>query len=325
MLLLDRAPLSEHHVLDALLPRSRHGRRARAAGRARRGPRARLPAAHAGVQLQRRRRRRPPRGGRRIPGTVGYCLSVRREPLDFILVKRARAAEAVDFADRAKVSRPSVGRRSRGGSAARRWPQRARRDRRRRRRSQLPRREEGEARGRARDAAIPRPLLPLRQRVRSDPTAPNPDAAEFSQLGDELAYIFPSDSGLTCVAVSVNLETFRWLRQDFEERYAERIAGHRGLASRVAAAEMDGRLAGCGPAAQLGTCAMGAGLGARRRRRHASGPVERARHRHGRCARDLPGRCHRRLAEADRPGSALPSPATTSAAMSRGSNSITRP
>ena len=47
------------------------------------------------------------------------------------------------------------------------------------------------------------------------------------QLDDELAYIFPSDSGLTCVAVSVNLETFRWLRKDFETRYAERIARHR--------------------------------------------------------------------------------------------------
>jgi flavin-dependent dehydrogenase len=74
-----------------------------------------------------------------------------------------------------------------------------------------------------------------------------PDAAEFSMLGDEIAYAFPSDSGLTCIAISVNLETFRWLRQDFESRYEERIARHRGLAARVAAATTDGRLAGCGP------------------------------------------------------------------------------
>jgi 2-polyprenyl-6-methoxyphenol hydroxylase-like FAD-dependent oxidoreductase len=40
------------------------------------------------------------------------------------------------------------------------------------------------------------------------PDGAKPDAAEFSQLDDELAYIFPSDSGFTCVAVSVNLETF---------------------------------------------------------------------------------------------------------------------
>jgi hypothetical protein len=61
------------------------------------------------------------------------------------------------------------------------------------------------------------------------------------------SFIFPSDSGLTCVAVSINLEIFRWLRRDLEIRYAERIAQHRGLAQRVAAAEQDGRLSGCGP------------------------------------------------------------------------------
>ena len=41
------------------------------------------------------------------------------------------------------------------------------------------------------------------------PDGSKPDAAESSQLDDEIAYIFPSDAGLTCVAVSVNLETFR--------------------------------------------------------------------------------------------------------------------
>ena len=79
------------------------------------------------------------------------------------------------------------------------------------------------------------------------PDGAPPDAAEFSQLGDEIAYVFPSDSGLTCVAVSVNAETFRWLRKDLEARFAERIAEHRGLAPRVAAAGADGRLAGCPP------------------------------------------------------------------------------
>jgi hypothetical protein len=53
------------------------------------------------------------------------------------------------------------------------------------------------------------------------PDGSQPDAAEFSQLDDEIAYIFPSDVGFTCVAVSVNLETFRWLRKDFEARYVD--------------------------------------------------------------------------------------------------------
>ena len=66
------------------------------------------------------------------------------------------------------------------------------------------------------------------------------------------------------MAVSVNLETFRWLRQDFEARYAERIAQHRGLARRVAAAEADGRLSGCGPERNYVRVPWGPGLGARR-------------------------------------------------------------
>jgi flavin-dependent dehydrogenase len=49
------------------------------------------------------------------------------------------------------------------------------------------------------------------------------------------------------VAISVNLETFGWLRKDLEPRYAARIAQHGGLASRVAAATPVGRIAGCGP------------------------------------------------------------------------------
>ena len=81
----------------------------------------------------------------------------------------------------------------------------------------------------------------------SGPDGAQPDAAEFSLLEDEFAYIFPSDSGVTCVALSVNLETFRWLRQEFESRFVERIARHEGLAARVEAAEPIDRLLGCGP------------------------------------------------------------------------------
>lgn len=74
-----------------------------------------------------------------------------------------------------------------------------------------------------------------------------PDAAEFSLLGDEMAYVFPSDGGLTCVAVSVNLDTFAWLRRDIESRSRERLARHRGLLPRLEAVTDHGRVAGCGP------------------------------------------------------------------------------
>ena len=74
-----------------------------------------------------------------------------------------------------------------------------------------------------------------------------PDVAEFSQRGDELAYIFPSDAGVTCVALSINLADFAWLRAAPEERLHERLARHSGIAARVAAAEPVSPVLGCGP------------------------------------------------------------------------------
>ena len=74
-----------------------------------------------------------------------------------------------------------------------------------------------------------------------------PDAAEFSLLGDEMAYVFPSDAGLTCVAISVNLETFRWLRRDPGSGHAERLAPAPRPRPAGGAATADGRVAGCGP------------------------------------------------------------------------------
>jgi len=74
------------------------------------------------------------------------------------------------------------------------------------------------------------------------------DGPEFSSLGDELAYVFPSDGGLACVALSLNLESFRWCQVDPGTRFVERMARHRGIASRLANAVRDGRMRGAGPA-----------------------------------------------------------------------------
>jgi menaquinone-9 beta-reductase len=180
------------------------------------------------------------------PGEVGYCLSVRREPLDSILLERTRRLETVDFAEQTAVidllwdsdrvagvqlgsgrdvcARLVVGADGRHSLVAKKVKAAT---------------EE--------EAPAYRALYYRYVGGFVGPDGSPPDAAEFSLLGDEVAYIFPSDSGLTCVAVSVNLETFRWLREDFEARYAERISQHRGLAPRVAAAEQNGRLSGCGP------------------------------------------------------------------------------
>jgi len=72
-------------------------------------------------------------------------------------------------------------------------------------------------------------------------------AAEFWQREDELAYVLPGDAGVTCVALSLNLEDFAWLRLAPQERFHERLEQHVGLAERVRAAEAYGPVLGNGP------------------------------------------------------------------------------
>ena len=79
------------------------------------------------------------------------------------------------------------------------------------------------------------------------PVGDVPDSPEFSRLGDEMAYVFPSDGGVTCLALSVNPEEYRRLRVRGLDRFRERLAEHRGLAERVAGATLEGRLLGTGP------------------------------------------------------------------------------
>jgi menaquinone-9 beta-reductase len=183
------------------------------------------------------------------PGDVGYCLSVRRAPLDSILLERARAAETVEVIERARV-RELVWDGDRVAGVALEDGRRAH--------AVLVVGADGRHSLVAKQVspgvahAAP-PLRALYYRYYRyvagfpGPGGDPPDAAEFSLLGDEIAYVFPSDAGLTCVAVSVNVETFGWLRRDLEPRWDERIARHSGLSARVAAATPAGRLAGCGP------------------------------------------------------------------------------
>jgi flavin-dependent dehydrogenase len=74
-----------------------------------------------------------------------------------------------------------------------------------------------------------------------------PDGPEFSVLGDQMAYVFPSDEGTTCVAISVNLATYDWLRHDARARFDELMRRHCGLWDRYARSERLGHLLGAGP------------------------------------------------------------------------------
>lgn len=87
-----------------------------------------------------------------------------------------------------------------------------------------------------------------------------PDGAEFSTHGDEIAYVFPSDGGLTCIALSLNLETYRWCREAPEARFVARLtARHPAIGVRLSHARREGRLLGVGPAPNFLRHPSGAG------------------------------------------------------------------
>jgi flavin-dependent dehydrogenase len=74
-------------------------------------------------------------------------------------------------------------------------------------------------------------------------------AVSLGQVGLVLAYVFPSDGGLACLALSANLDGYGRLRRAPEAVLTERLAARPGLATRVARAVPDGRAIGCGPEA----------------------------------------------------------------------------
>jgi hypothetical protein len=62
-----------------------------------------------------------------------------------------------------------------------------------------------------------------------------------------------------CVALSINLETLRWLRKDLARRFAHRLDRHPGVASRVRQSTPSGRLLGCGPEPSYARTPVGPG------------------------------------------------------------------
>src|SRR5262249_20725215 len=62
-----------------------------------------------------------------------------------------------------------------------------------------------------------------------------------------VAYVFPSDDGLACVALSIPAADFVWMKQGLSERFQSRLTFHQGLAARFAAATPVSIMMGCGP------------------------------------------------------------------------------
>ncbi len=182
------------------------------------------------------------------PGAIGFCLSVRREILDAILVERARREPTVtvlegvsmhDLAfDDGRVVGATVS--THGGDAAVR--------------ARIVVGADGHAsRVAARVGASIHERIPASRAMyyryvkgMHGPDGP-PDGPEFSSGDDDLAYVFPSDDGFACVAISFNLADYAVARTRAEAAFDERIAAHPFIADRVTRATPVGRLWGCGP------------------------------------------------------------------------------
>lgn len=195
------------------------------------------------------------------PGEVDFCLSVRRETLDDLLVRRARQCPTVKVLEGTRVvgllrqGERFVGARLATPDEERTvW-------------AGITVGADGRHSFVARAVTAPdevsdaphRAVYYCYLRGFPGPGGRAPNGAEFSRIQDEMAYVFPSDGGLTCVALSVNLPTFRWLRQRPRERFCERIAAHRGLANRFAEATWEGGLVACGPERNYVRVPTGAG------------------------------------------------------------------
>jgi flavin-dependent dehydrogenase len=182
------------------------------------------------------------------PGELGFNLSVRREPLDALLVDHASATAGVTFLERTSlVALAFDADRVCGGRLAGPEGERAIRT-----------RAVVGADGHASKVAS---LVSATDLEREEPSRimyyryvrgmegprGDPDGPEFSMGDDELVYAFPSDGDLTCVAVSLPVAAYPIVRRDPARAFAERVAAHPAIAPRYRAAEPVGRLFGCGP------------------------------------------------------------------------------
>ena len=194
------------------------------------------------------------------PGDVGFCLSVRRETLDEILVRRARRESTVDVLEgtvlRALLVAEDrvIGVEIVDDAGAQRV------------RARLVVGADGRA---SRVAELVgaatqeehRGSRAMYFRYATAMAGPegDPDGPEFSLGDDELAYVFPSDGSTSCIAVSVNLSRYAEMRSGGKAAFEERLATHPFLATRIEAATWIGRLFGCGPRRGVVRVPVGAG------------------------------------------------------------------
>lgn len=183
-------------------------------------------------------------------GELGFNLSVRRMTLDSLLVQRARREPTVVVHERT-VFRALVWDGDRVAGAViedERGPTEVR--------SRFVVGADGHASrvARAVDAATQEGVPPFRvlyyRYARGLEGPGGPDGAcgpEFSVGDDEMVYVFPSDGGMACVALSANLRDYARLRTDAMSGFHQRVSAHPFIGPRADRATWHGRLRACGP------------------------------------------------------------------------------
>lgn len=169
------------------------------------------------------------------PGEVGFSLSVRRVTLDAILARRAGREPGVELRTGVRVrdliceGERVVGVVADDGRACY---------------ADLVVGADGRRSGVARRVHARRDQEHPPARVMSfryvtewrDPDGLDPCCPEFSLLGDELAYVFPSDGGVACIAVSMPVTQWRPTSAARSIHFDERVNAHPGIARRYRAA-----------------------------------------------------------------------------------------
>lgn len=188
---------------------------------------------------------RPP-----YPGRLGFCMSVRRVTLDNLLILRAIQSPMVEFLPSTTACRVLMDDDGRATGVQLRTPDGPREV-----RARIVIGADGRHStvAKAVHAAVELQVPAVRALYYCTVTgfagiAPGADAgAEFSLRGDEMVYALPSESGVACIAASVSLERFRWLRRDLERNFRTVVAGHTAIADRFEAATQLSPVTGYGP------------------------------------------------------------------------------
>jgi len=165
------------------------------------------------------------------PGEVGYCLSVRRKTLDGVIADYVAGLPGVEFRTRTRVvALTRSGARVTGAVTDDGTSYEA----------DLVVGADGRRSTVARlvDAAVQQDHAATRVYFQyvtgwTAPDGSEPRMPEFSLLGDELAYVFPSDHGVACVAISLPVDAWARGSGTREQQYQERLTFHTWIRDRL--------------------------------------------------------------------------------------------